>query len=216
MCLFFFFKRIKHRHIFVQASNNFVYFIQENYTVLVYLKAYLKVFVIKGNMELSICNENMFNKVFDTNSEPLRNYLYYQCGDLQQAEDLVQNAFIKLWNNCKKVLYEKARAFLYTVAKNEFYNQVAHKKVVLEYTKKPQRKADFETPEYKIEENEFMEKLQTAINTLPDGQREVFLLNRIDKKTYREIAEMLNISQKAVEKRMHKALVKMRKVVKNI
>ena len=164
----------------------------------------------------SICDENVFNQVFDINSEALRNYLYYQCKDLQQAEDLVQNAFIKLWNNCKKVVFEKAKAFLFTVAKNDFYNQVAHQKIVFEYAKKPQKAIDHETPEYKIEEHEFMEKLQTAINALPDGQREVFLLNRIDKKTYKEIAEMLGVSQKAIEKRMHKALVKMRKIIKNI
>lgn len=163
----------------------------------------------------SICTESIFNQIFNMNSESLRNYLYYQCRDIQQAEDLVQNAFIKLWNNCKKVLFEKAKAFLYATAKNEFYNQVAHKKIVLRYAKEPQRSADNETPEYKIEEDEFMEKLQSAIDALPDGQREVFLLNRIDKKSYKEIAEMLNVSQKAIEKRMHKALVKMRKIVKS-
>lgn len=164
----------------------------------------------------SICNESVFNQVFEMNSETLRNYLYYQCRDIQQAEDLVQNAFIKLWDNCKKILFGKAKAFLYATAKNEFYNQAAHQKIVLKYAKEPQRTADKETPEYKIEENEFMEKLQTAIDALPDGQREVFLLNRIDKKSYKEIAEMLGVSQKAVEKRMHKALIKMRGIVKNI
>jgi len=164
----------------------------------------------------SVCNESIFNKVFDNNSESLRNYLYYQCKNIQQAEDLVQNAFIKLWNNCKKVIFDKAKGFLYAVAKNEFYNQVAHQKIVLNYAKTSVKNINNETPEFIIEEREFGEKLQAAINALPDGQREVFLLNRIDKKTYREIAEMLNVSQKAIEKRMHKALVKMRKLVKNI
>lgn len=164
----------------------------------------------------SVCNQKIFNQLFDLNSQTLCNYLYYKCGDKQQAEDLTQEAFIKLWNNCKKVVFAKARAFLFTVAKNAFYNQVAHQKVVLEYSKNAAPTWDHETPEYKIEENEFMERLQTAINALPEGQREVFLLNRIDKKTYKEIAEMLQVSQKAVEKRMHKALVKMRKTIKNI
>ncbi|UII76774.1 sigma-70 family RNA polymerase sigma factor [Flagellimonas sp. HMM57] len=169
-----------------------------------------------ADTENSVCDQKIFNRIFDLNSQTLCNYLYYQCGDLQQAEDLAQEAFIKLWDNCKKVIVEKAKAFLYTVAKNAFYNQVAHKKVVLEYSKIPRSSSNIETPEYKIEEREFMEKLQNAINALPEGQREVFLLNRIDKKTYREIAEMLGVSQKAVEKRMHKALVKMRKTIKNI
>lgn len=165
----------------------------------------------------TVCDKGVFNQLFDINSEPLRNYLYYQCGDMHQAEDLVQEAFIKLWNNCKKVIFEKARGFLFAVSKNAFYNQVAHKKVVLQYAKsQPQKVSDHETPEYKIEENEFMEKLQSAIAALPDGQREVFLLNRVDKKTYKEMAEMLGVSQNAIEKRMQKALVKMRKTIKNI
>jgi len=164
----------------------------------------------------SVCDQRVFNELFDIHSTPLRNYLYYQSGNLQQAEDLVQEAFIKLWNNCKKVLFEKARGFLFAVSKNAFYNQVAHQKVVLAYAKQPVKKTDGETPEYRLEEKEFMQQLQQAIAELPEGQREVFLLNRMDGMTYKEIADFLGVSQKAVEKRMHKALVKLRKTVKNI
>ena len=165
----------------------------------------------------SVCNKKVYNQIFDLHSETLRNYLYYQCGDMPQAEDLVQEAFIKLWKNCKKVLFEKAKGFLFTVAKNAFYNQVAHKKVILEYNRSnPSSESDHETPEFRMEEEEFMQKLQAAIASLPEGQREVFLLNRVDKKTYKEMAEMLGVSETAIEKRMHKALQKLRKTIKNI
>ncbi|MEM6894413.1 MAG: RNA polymerase sigma factor [Bacteroidota bacterium] len=166
--------------------------------------------------EKSVCEKGVFNTLFDLNAEPLRNYLYYQCGDLQQAEDLVQEAFIKLWNHCEKVLFEKARGFLFAVAKNAFYNQVEHQKVVLKFAKQPQKTSNVETPEFQLEEQEFSERLEAAIASLPEGQREVFLLNRMDQMTYKEIAEFLEVSQKAVEKRMHKALVKLRKTIKNI
>ena len=169
-----------------------------------------------SQIEKSVCDKRVFNEVFDTNSESLRNYLYYQCGDLQQAEDLVQDAFIKLWNNCKKVLFEKARGFLFAVSKNAFYNQVEHQKVVLNYAKQPKKIPTNENPEFQLEEKEFLQRLEKAIADLPEGQREVFLLNRMDQMTYREISEFLGVSQKAVEKRMHKALVKLRKTVKNI
>ncbi|MET1259049.1 sigma-70 family RNA polymerase sigma factor [Flagellimonas sp. DF-77] len=166
--------------------------------------------------EKSVCEKRVFDRLFDLHAETLRNYLYYQSGNLPQAEDLVQEAFIKLWNNCKKVVFEKARGFLFAVAKNAFYNQVEHQKVVLKYAKRPQRSVEHETPEYQLEEKEYRETLESAIAALPEGQREVFLMNRIDGMTYKEIAAFLEVSQKAVEKRMHKALVKLRKTVRNI
>ena len=57
-----------------------------------------------------------------------------------------------------------------------------------------------------MQENEFMEKFKRVIANLPDRQREVFLLNKVEKKTYREIAELSNVSVKAIEKLMSKAL----------
>ena len=164
----------------------------------------------------SICEQPVFTKLFETHAESVRNFIYYKCGDREQAEDVMQEAFIKLWHNCKKVIVEKAKGFLCTVANNLFLNQVAHKKVRLEYSKIPRSNKNIESPDFVMEEKEFMSKLQNAIAELSDGQREVFLLNRIDKKTYNEISEMLGISVKAVEKRMHNALKQLRKLVKNI
>ncbi|MEO0626668.1 MAG: sigma-70 family RNA polymerase sigma factor, partial [Bacteroidota bacterium] len=74
----------------------------------------------------------------------------------------------------------------------------------------------YESPGFKMEETEFYQQLQSAIAALPEKNRIVFLMNRIDKLTYREIAERLEISQKAVEKRMSKALVELRKLTQNI
>jgi RNA polymerase sigma-70 factor (ECF subfamily) len=65
-------------------------------------------------------------------------------------------------------------------------------------------------------EKEFLEKIEKAIADLPEKQKEVFLLSRIEKKKYREIAEILGISVKAVEKRMHLALIKMKDKIGNI
>ncbi|GAA4275036.1 RNA polymerase sigma-70 factor [Aquimarina gracilis] len=164
----------------------------------------------------SVCEQPVFTQLFETHAEAVRNLIYYKCGDKDQAEDVMQEAFIKLWDNCKKVIFEKAKGFLCTVANNLFLNQVAKQKVRLEYSKIPRSNKNIESPDFVMEEKEFMNKLQTAIAELPEGQREVFLLNRIDKKTYNEIAEMLGISVKAVEKRMHNALKQLRKLVKNI
>jgi len=164
----------------------------------------------------SVCEENTYKLIFEAHSKSLFNFIYYKCGDIEQAEDVVQEAFIKLWNNCSNVIYEKAKSFLYTVARNLFLNEVAHKKIVLQHKLASAPDRTDETPEFLLEEQEFMIRLKKVIADLPEKQREVFLLSRIDKKKYSEISEMLNISVKAVEKRMSQALVTLRDQIGNI
>ncbi|MEE9373624.1 MAG: sigma-70 family RNA polymerase sigma factor [Saprospiraceae bacterium] len=164
----------------------------------------------------NVCKEETYKSIFYTHSGHLRNFLYYKSGNLSQAEDLVQDAFIKLWENCSKVTLDKAKSYLFTIANNLFLNQVEHQKVVLKFEERGHSEHDIQTPQYIMEEAEFKMKLEAAISALTADQRIVFLMNRIDKKKYHEIAEELGISVKAVEKRMHKALVQLRKIHKNV
>jgi len=130
-----------------------------------------------------------------------------------------QDSFIKLWNNCSKVPLEKAKSYIYTVGTNFGISIARHKQVKFKHQNYiTQRNSDItnESPEFIILEKEYMEKLKNAIADLPDRQREVFLLSRIDKKKYREIAELSNVSVKAIEKLMHKALLTLRKKIGNI
>jgi RNA polymerase sigma-70 factor (ECF subfamily) len=149
-------------------------------------------------------------------SEGLRNFMVYKTKSYQQAEDIVQEAFSKMWENCAKVVLDKAKSYLFTVANNLFLNQAKHQKVVLKFEQRGHTQRTDEDPAFLLEEQEFKTRLEKAINDLPEGQREVFLMNRLDKMKYREIAEALNISVKAVEKRMHKALLALRKISKKV
>lgn len=167
--------------------------------------------------EKSVCDEKTFKVIFDNHSEVIRNFIYYKCGNMEQAEDITQDAFVKLWKNCTKVVFEKAKSFVMKVAQNAFYNEMDHKKVVLKYNEEARPiRIDGQSPEFLIEEKEFMVKLQRSISELPVKQREVFLLSRKDKKTYREIAEMIGLTQKAVERRMHLALLELREKLGDI
>lgn len=167
-------------------------------------------------MPKSVCQEEVFSSLFSSYAEPIINYLYYKSGNYAGAEDIMQDAFAKLWKECSKVPLVKAKSFLYTIAKNTFLNQVKHQKVVLKFEKLGHNEISHESPQFLLEEAEFKEKLENAIAALPEDQRVVFLMNRIDKMKYREIADHLNLSVKAIEKRMHKALVKLRKVSKKL
>lgn len=162
-------------------------------------------------MKPSICEEKNFNFLFKSHYEAIRNYMYYKCGNMDQAEDLVQNAFTELWKRCANVLFEKAKSYLYRACTNAFLNEVAHKKVVLRFQSSNSKSdLNIQSPDYLLEEQEFKQRLEEAISNLPVKEREVFLLSRIDKKKYSEIAEIVGISVKGVEQRMSKALIKLR------
>lgn len=158
----------------------------------------------------NVCKDSVYNKIYKEHSKSIWRFIYFKCRDTAQADDLVQNAFIKMWQNCSKVSVEKAKSYLYTVCNNAFLNEIAHKKVVLKYQNLQTENTNYETPHYILEGKEFEEKLNNAINNLTETQRTAFLLNRIEKKKYKEIAVILDISVKAVEKRISKALVSLR------
>lgn len=165
----------------------------------------------------NVCQESTFKQIFESVGPILRNYLYYKSGDMEGSEDLMQIAFCKLWEKCKKVSPTSAKAFLFKVATNSFLNMIEKKKVRIAFRQNARAAtSEVETPQFQIEYNEYKNKVEEAINQLSEGQREVFLLNRMDKMTYAEIAEALGVSVKAVEKRMHKAIVKLRQVIHNL
>ncbi len=157
-----------------------------------------------------------FRKCFEQYAEQVRNFIYYKCGNVQLAEDIMQEAFLRLWKGREKVDPEKAKSYVFTVANNLFLDNARHQQVVLKYQAMPTRDTDKESPQHVLEQKEFKAALDKAINDLPETQREVFLLNRIEKLTYQEIADRLGVSVKAVEKRMGKALKRMRKLTTRI
>ena len=155
----------------------------------------------------SVCQPTVYENIYHKQSKPLFSYLFYKFENRAMAEDIVQEAYIKLWQKCADVILEKAKSFLFTIATNMALNVKNHEKVVLKYQQSVQDNTEYENPEYILRQKEYMAQLEKTLAALPDGQREVFLLNRMNKKTYREIAELLGLSVKAIEKRMHKALI---------
>lgn len=164
----------------------------------------------------NICNETLFASIFEKYSKDLHDFLYYKFGESYNPKDQVQDAFIKLWENCGKVAPNKAKSFLFTVANNLTLNLTAHKKVVLKYQQQKSKHYTNENPQFILEGDEYMQKLQNALGNLSEAQRTAFMLNRVEGKKHKEIAELLGISQKAVEKRIYGALKKLREDIKEI
>ena len=154
----------------------------------------------------NVCDEGRFKTLFRELSKDLHDFLYYKYGAGNHPADIVQEAFVKLWNNCKNVPPEKARAFLFTVANNQMLNELAKRKTALRYQETAEAKRyTLESPEFAMEEEQYRQRLHAALESLTEDQRVTFMLNRVEGKKHQEIADMLGIGRKAVEKRIYKA-----------
>ena len=160
-------------------------------------------------MELS-----RFKELFDQYYTPIKNFLYYKCGDIDLSEDLTQDVFMKVWDKREEIQLDTIKSYLYTIANNMLLNKIRHGKVVMNFVEKHKTQQEEHSPHFNLEEKEFKQELERVIAGMPEKQREVFLMNRIEEITYKEIAERLELSVKAVEKRMHGALGYLREHIK--
>jgi RNA polymerase sigma-70 factor (ECF subfamily) len=164
----------------------------------------------------NVCEEKVYSQLFEQHAKTVFNFIFYKYGNEEKAHDAVQEAFVKLWENCAKVPPTKAKSYVYTIANNLYLNVIKAEKIRLKYKENAEQKVSHESPEYLMEEDQFRQKLQQALDGLSEAHRTTFLLNRIDGKKYAEIAEMEGVSVKAIEKRMSQALKFLRERIDGI
>ncbi|WP_167619446.1 RNA polymerase sigma factor [Maribellus sediminis] len=154
-----------------------------------------------------------FVEIFNLMYAPVKNYIYYKTGDMEVAEDIAQDTFVKVWEKRSGIRSASVKPLLYTIAGNLCKNRFDHQRVVLEFAKNYQISEGPASPEFEMEIKEFSNKLEAAIGGLKEKNRIVFLMNRIDGLTYNEIATNLGLSVKAIEKRMKNALDELKKTI---
>ena len=157
----------------------------------------------------------VFNSIFDEYYRPLKNFLYYKLADKDLAEDITQEVFIRAWDKRDTILVETVKSYLYKIANNLAINHFNSAKTRFELKLEDHDSSVSESPHYVMEKDEFAARFNRALENLPEQQRVTFLMNRIDDLTYREIAERLEISVKAVEKRMQSALESLRGITQS-
>jgi len=151
-----------------------------------------------------------FRLIFDQYYETIRSFAYYKTGDVDLADDIVQEVFLKLWTNLKNVKEETVKALLYTIASNTIKNYFKHQKVVYNFQKQDLNNDTEDEADSNLRQDELNKKIQDTLAKIPEKAREVFLMNRIEGLTYADIAERLGLSVKSIEKRMSEALTILR------
>lgn len=162
------------------------------------------------NLHSNICDKKVFAHIYNTYAEDVHNFLYYKYGAQFNPSDKAQDAFVKLWEHCKKVTQSTAKSFLFTVANNLTLNEIKHQKVVLQHQKIKPTEHTNETPEFLLEQEQFLQQYQRALSKLSEEQRVAFSLSKIEGKKHSEIAEFLGVTQKVVEYRIYSAFDKLK------
>ena len=134
----------------------------------------------------------------------------------EDADDILQNTFIKIWSSLEKFEGKsKLSTWLYRIAINETLDVLRHEKRRIQANQNP----EYDAVNHLIADDYFDSDngqaiLQTAIASLPDVQRTVFTLRYYDEMKYSEMSKILNTSEGALKASYHIAVQKITDFVK--
>jgi len=166
-------------------------------------------------MPVNTEDSQLFDELFKQYSKPLFYYAVKFVED-EVAQDIVQDVFIKLWSDRSIIISQSLNSFLFTMVRNSCLQQLEKQKVRNKYLESTRLMLQEEELRYFMDENqalieqELEDKLNEVLNSLPERCRQIFNMSRFENRKNKEIAEELEISVKAVEKQITKALATIR------
>ncbi|MDR0814265.1 MAG: RNA polymerase sigma-70 factor [Bacteroidales bacterium] len=169
-------------------------------------------------IRLQNSNYQAFSDLFKIYSQQV---YFFCCKSLskEDAEEIMQNVFMTVWENRQKIdLQYSFSAYLFSIAKHQVYNAIRSKIAQKTFEEKYLRQTEeVEIPqEYDDTVEKLHEKLKQGIRSLPDRQREIFMMSRTYRMTYKEIAEKLGISENTVDTSIRRSLEVLRRLVQRV
>ncbi|WP_420603663.1 RNA polymerase sigma factor [Flagellimonas sp.] len=147
-----------------------------------------------------------YDFLMDSFYQKLCTYAYTLAKDHSKAEDIVQNVFVGIWVNRKKINPDfSIKNYLYKSVYNEFIDQYRKNKPVIFLEKKYMEAIDLVVEKEEGNLDELMKLVNIEINNLPQKCKRIFLLNKKEGLTHIEISEYLGVSTKTVEGHMTRA-----------
>jgi len=147
-----------------------------------------------------------FSSLFNTHFEDLRRYILYRSGNEEAATDIAQETFMLVWEKQLIIDPKKVKGLLFKIAGDLFITQYRKKQLAFTFFQTFQPNNNSCTTEEEIDYQELKKAYDAALQSMPEKQRTVFLMSRVDELKYKEIADHLGLSAKAIEKRMTQAL----------
>ena len=155
-------------------------------------------------------DEKAFNEAFDLYYSRLCFFADIILHDFDLSRSMVQQVFVDLWIKREKLQIDSLKSYLYQSVRNASFDVLKHKKAESKYLSTLEKTESAQITDL-IEEAELADRINRAIQNLPEKCREIFVLCRFEELKYSEIAARLNISVKTVEMQISIALKKLRK-----
>lgn len=158
-------------------------------------------------------DKDSFAIFFETYYRPLVAYIAQYTNDFDEAEDIAQNCFVAIWEKRKKLAVSASlKSYLYSAAYNSFIDKYRKSKKMNDYVENIKHSAVQEIFIHEPDENlsRQLKFLDKTIHELPEKCRRIFIMSKKEGKSYKEIAEQLEISIKTVEAQIRIALIKIR------
>lgn len=158
-------------------------------------------------------NEKAFENFFNSHYDALFIFLRNRNIRRETAEDLIQKAFLYIWENRKKIKPDLSlKSYLYRIAYTRMLNHINQNRDHLDIENHVN--GTNKTPHDAAEYNDLYSAFKEAISNMPERRRTVFESCFIEDLTYKETAELLSISVKTVENHMALAFKDLRKELK--
>jgi RNA polymerase sigma-70 factor (family 1) len=154
-----------------------------------------------------------FKLLFDNYFDSVRSFLVYRGAEKEQASDLAQDVFLRVWEKKMDIDGDTALRLLYKMARDMYISQYRREVLETNYISALENEPFDSSPEDQLRYKELFSGYTKALAELNEKQRTVFLMSRMEGLKYHEIANRLQLSVKAVEKRMSIALDYLKKAL---
>lgn len=154
-----------------------------------------------------------YESVFFNFKEKVLAYFIGRTGSLHDAEDLLQDTFLRLWRYRKKLnedyLIEQQIFFFAKSAYIDYLRRNSKvKKIEVAVSEKPDST--------NAEEIFFKQEIDRLLEALPEFQKKILVMHKVEGYSYKEIAEKLNLTMKSVDNNLSRSLRQLRKIVSSI
>ena len=152
-----------------------------------------------------------FNECVDRYSDNLYRFILKNIRDKDDARDIVQDTFEKMWKGVENISFEKGKSYLFTAGYHTMIDKIRRDKKKADFTE-----VDFNSVQHSNQYSDLSEVLNLALNRLPEIQRSVVLLRDYEGYSYEEIGQITELTEAQVKVYIYRARVALKEYLVSV